>query len=159
MKTAVSEPSIQKQASLAFVMSYQFDPLVHRMVDKYGWAEEKSREVFEDLKRFLYLSTVSNKPIAPSEIIDEIWHNFILFTLDYGEFCTNRVGNFIHHRPRRRDDPASTRNIKADTLALARDVFGTLSLNWSYNNQPKEEGCLSCVNDCSGCTPSTNCQA
>ena len=32
--------------------------------------------------------------------VDEVWHNFILFTHEYDEFCRHTVGQFIHHAPR-----------------------------------------------------------
>jgi hypothetical protein len=30
---------------------------------------------------------------------DSIWHNFILYTEDYAEFCDKVAGRFIHHQP------------------------------------------------------------
>ena len=46
-----SEPiqRTNRLVNLALVMSFQFDPLVHRMMDKYKWDEAESRECFEDL--------------------------------------------------------------------------------------------------------------
>ena len=34
-----------------------------------------------------------------SELIDELWHTFILFTNDYRKFCDTTVGEYIHHDP------------------------------------------------------------
>ena len=31
--------------------------------------------------------------------IDEMWHNFILFTKLYHEYCFSKFGFFIHHNP------------------------------------------------------------
>ena len=32
-------------------------------------------------------------------IIDEMWHNFILFTKEYSEYCNDTYGYFCHHSP------------------------------------------------------------
>ncbi len=39
-------------------------------------------------------------PIAmPSQIVDEIWHEFILSTQAYQQFCEQAFGRFLHHQP------------------------------------------------------------
>jgi hypothetical protein len=35
----------------------------------------------------------------PSRIVDEAWHEFILFTRDYQDFCQKVFGQFLHHIP------------------------------------------------------------
>jgi hypothetical protein len=40
------------------------------------------------------------KPVAmPSQAVDELWHEFILHTRHYQEFCANAFGRFLHHSP------------------------------------------------------------
>ncbi|MGH3861455.1 glycine-rich domain-containing protein [Actinokineospora sp.] len=39
------------------------------------------------------------EPLAPSAIVDEGWHAFLLHTREYAEFCRMVAGRFIHHRP------------------------------------------------------------
>jgi hypothetical protein len=130
------------------VMAYRFDPLIHRMVDKYGWEESVAREAFEDLKRYMWLCVTSGKPLVPSKVIDEIWHNFILFTMDYAEFCETILGRFLHHRPRRRDDSEAGQGSPVGmTLELAHKAFGDLSKNWEFPGVKVEAGC-SCSNWC-----------
>ncbi len=130
------------------IMGFQFDPLVHRMVDKYGWNEAEAHEAFEDLKRYLALCATNREGIVPSPTIDDFWHNFILFTEDYDSFCATYVGRFIHHRPRRREEVMTTstgQNPIEFTLNLARQNFGELSQHWTYP--------LAKQGDCSDCAP------
>jgi hypothetical protein len=142
-----------KKPILEAVMAYQFDPLIHRMMDQRGWKEEKVMSVFEDLKRFLFLCAVSETPIVPTRVIDEMWHDFILFTEDYAMFCQSFLGKFIHHRPRRRDEPRShDKSIK--TLAIAKAAFGELSANWEYR---KADGTLVDFSAAADCNSSGNC--
>ncbi len=98
-KEAVSPP-----ISLEAVMAYEFDHVIYRMMDKYQWTEVEAREEFTKLKQFLYTAATTNEKIAPGKKLDELWHNFILFTQDYMEFCNQYLGRYIHHRPNRRGE-------------------------------------------------------
>jgi hypothetical protein len=35
----------------------------------------------------------------PSQVVDVAWHEFILFTRNYREFCRKSFGRFLHHTP------------------------------------------------------------
>ena len=35
----------------------------------------------------------------PSQVVDVAWHEFILFTRDYRDFCQRGLGRFLHHVP------------------------------------------------------------
>ncbi len=62
-------------------------------------SEETSLECFEELKRFLITKALHPElRLAPSGLVDEAWHMFIIFTEDYFAFC-DLVGEYIHHRP------------------------------------------------------------
>lgn len=40
------------------------------------------------------------KPVSmPSQVVDDLWHAFILYTKDYQHFCKNAFGTFMHHTP------------------------------------------------------------
>ena len=133
---------------LESVMSYQHLALVARLQDKLNLPKELALELFEDMKRFLFLCGVSEEPLAPPEFIDEAWHNFILFTKDYAKFCQEKFGKFIHHLPVGPEDVASRDgSLIRRTHTLAHKVFvgENLSTNWSYGSGEK-------------CSGSTNCQ-
>lgn len=49
-----------------------------------------------------FLAVVADSPgvsYSPSPLVDIGWHNFILYTREYAEWCTNAAGRFIHHTP------------------------------------------------------------
>ena len=51
----------------------------------------------------------------PSRAVDEAWHEFILDTLTYSEFCDKAFGDYLHHTP----DEAMTSSMNvalADTI-------------------------------------------
>lgn len=35
----------------------------------------------------------------PSQVVDDLWHDFILFTRFYRQFCSKAFGRFLHHTP------------------------------------------------------------
>lgn len=35
----------------------------------------------------------------PSQVADDLWHDFILFTRNYRNFCTKAFGRYLHHTP------------------------------------------------------------
>ena len=35
----------------------------------------------------------------PSQLTDDLWHEFILYTKAYDEFCRQAFGSFLHHTP------------------------------------------------------------
>ena len=35
----------------------------------------------------------------PSQVADDLWHEFILYTKEYAEFCNKAFGRFMHHVP------------------------------------------------------------
>jgi hypothetical protein len=35
----------------------------------------------------------------PSQVVDDLWHEFILHTRHYDQFCRRAFGRFLHHTP------------------------------------------------------------
>lgn len=139
--------------SLDAVMAYEHPRLLTRLIEKVGLDPESARTTFEDMKRFLYLCAISDEPHAPTEQIDEVWHNFILFTRDYAAFCLEHFGFVVHHVPWSKAEVGqSDGTIVRRTREAAERVFGTdLSSNWEYAAHPGSCGV-------GKCGASTNCQ-
>lgn len=135
------------------MMDYDHSGLKERMNVKYGWAPGFTEELFDEMKKFLYLCATNDGAMAPPEDIDEIWHNFILFTGDYADYCRNKVGIFLHHQPltvaqRGKSDGSMISN----TIIAAHAAFGdNLSTHWSFQKIPGSCGP-------GVCGASTNCQ-
>jgi len=121
------------QCLLEEVMEYRHPILVRRFQEKLGISQETAGQLFDDTKRFLYLCAASEEPISPNETLDFGWHEFIIFTEDYTDFCQKYFGHFIHHRPRNPDAPSNKREGGRRAVRLARQLFGdNLSGNWAY---------------------------
>lgn len=46
-----------------------------------------------------YLKSGCRQVAMPSQVVDDLWHEFILFTRDYQLFCQLAFGHFLHHTP------------------------------------------------------------
>jgi hypothetical protein len=73
--------------------------------------------------RFLYLCSISSKSLTPSQLIDEVWHELILFTRTYHSFCLNKLGKFVHHQPS--SSQTNVINQYKQTLRLYKTYFGS----------------------------------
>ena len=51
-------------------------------------------------KFFLVYLRGNRKPVAmPSQVVDDLWHEFILYTRNYEQFNQKAFGRFLHHTP------------------------------------------------------------
>ena len=47
----------------------------------------------------------------PSQVVDDLWHEFILYTKNYDDFCRKAFGRFMHHTPAAVMGSASQANV------------------------------------------------
>ena len=59
------------------------------------------KKVMEATRDYFYIcNQAKGKMVAmPSEIVDVLWHEFLLFTREYQDFCQKGIGRFLHHTP------------------------------------------------------------
>lgn len=144
----------EKTSQLAFdvellqeVRLYSHPELLLRIQQKLKLSQEDAGKLIEDTKLFLFLCGTRKGSFAPSAIIDECWHNFILFTQDYITFCETYFGRYIHHQP---NSPGTSEESKqqiwAHTVNTATSVFGELSKNWKM-----EKSHADCDGGTTGC--------
>jgi len=57
--------------------------------------------VFEGLRQYFRMCLAGQAQMVamPSQVVDDAWHEFILFTRQYQKFCTQGLGRFLHHTP------------------------------------------------------------
>jgi hypothetical protein len=95
------------QTTLEDVMSYSNEDVVARFIKIYGIDEQQANIIFDSTKKWIWLcyfrrqvGIEQNLVIdSPLVIIDEMWHNFVLFTKGYSEFCKHFFGHYMHHSP------------------------------------------------------------
>lgn len=88
-------------ASLEAILSYTNEDVIDRFLSLYDMEESEAISIFEETKKWLWLSSKGIHFVIDDSllIIDEMWHNFILFTKEYEAFCFQYFGRYIHHQP------------------------------------------------------------
>ncbi|MBW7460703.1 hypothetical protein K0U00_42225, partial [Paenibacillus sepulcri] len=52
-----------------------------------------------ELKRYFLMCAIMRGVPMYSEKVDEVWHEMLMFTREYEQFCIQLSGGFIHHAP------------------------------------------------------------
>ncbi|MBK8319695.1 MAG: hypothetical protein IPL05_14520 [Betaproteobacteria bacterium] len=62
---------------------------------------EQRGEVFVGLRDYFQICRIARRRMVsmPSQVVDDAWHEFILFTRQYDKFCRHGFGRFLHHTP------------------------------------------------------------
>ena len=101
--------------SLEDVLKFEHANVIRTYVRTCNEEEHVARELFKDMLRYLWLARKhAEDRIAHPEsdalkfqlvmheemrLIDNMWHNFILYTHDYTKFCQDYFGEYLHHVP------------------------------------------------------------
>jgi len=109
---------------LAAILAYQNEDVISRFTDLVGVEEEEAQDIFQETKKFLYLSQLY--PIfIPDDllILDEMWHNFILFTPAYHAFCQTHFQKYLHHLPATKQEKAQQVQLRAQQPEQSRQQY------------------------------------
>lgn len=84
------------------ILAFRSPEIPRRIAQKLGVSIEEAENLFVETLKYLYVCRQARKariPVSPSLVLDDGWHNFVLFTKEYARFCEGCVGEFIHHVP------------------------------------------------------------
>lgn len=102
-------------------------------------------DLTNELVRFLDMVGNSTKTLSPSHIVDLAWHELILFTRFYHQFCNTHYQRFIHHTPSKTENP----HVFLNTIQLYVKQYGQPHpIIWGKVAQEEWElsNCGSCLN-------------
>jgi hypothetical protein len=85
--------SVPRDTAMGFVIPAA---LLARFSQKHGKTTGETTGLFQSMKQYLLTAKEGTEPSAE---VDEMWHEFILFTKEYAAFC-DLAGGFIHHNPK-----------------------------------------------------------
>jgi len=94
---------------------------------KLNWKNSDAVKAITKYKKFVYLAIVSDFQVTPSKVIDQVWHQHLLFTQAYREFCAEVIHYNLDHHPELIPMADQTGVFNAqylDTLELYRTEFG-----------------------------------
>ncbi|GAA3945311.1 hypothetical protein [Hymenobacter algoricola] len=111
---------------LASLLAYEEPDIVSRFTDLLAVDEDEARDIFQETKKFLYLSQ-HHPAFIPDDllILDEMWHNFILFTPLYHTFCQTHFRQYLHHLPATRQEKAQQARLRTEQPEQSRQHYLT----------------------------------
>lgn len=95
LPTHFAELTLTKQAEALFVVAPYFKQKIIQHCDLGDCTPEQG---LLEVLRFLSLINES-VVMTPSDRVDQIWHQFILWTRLYSEYCTTLYQKYLHHTP------------------------------------------------------------
>ena len=86
---------------------------------------EEAEALFREVKRYIVLTRSDCTKIwaMHSLRIDEAWHQFILFTKEYGEFCQRYFGSYVHHAPSNAPKSEEEKTIETASLSMFHERY------------------------------------
>ncbi|MEW5786257.1 MAG: hypothetical protein AB1899_00245 [Pseudomonadota bacterium] len=87
----------------AYIREQPLPPgLLDKLAARRPQLSEKDRQLVERaLRQFFlaYLKAGRSFVSMPSQLADDLWHEFILYTRHYQAFCKEAFGGYLHHTP------------------------------------------------------------
>ena len=96
-----------------------------RLATENYWTSDYTDRVVLEYKKFMYLAATSDRMVSPSEVVDSVWHQHLVFTQSYQSFC-ERLGKPIQHIPstHSRAETEKFKKAKEHTRKLYNENFG-----------------------------------
>lgn len=86
-----------------FINRYKFETALRSKFSEVypGLSSHEIERVFDGLLQFFKIAHLAQEQriAMPSRVVDDAWHQFILFTADYAQFCKQAFGKFYNHTP------------------------------------------------------------
>jgi hypothetical protein len=110
---------------LRFKAAYLIEKLLkERIVD----TAEEGEALFAEAKKFLIMSHMDSDVSwnMYSTRVDEAWHQFVLFTKQYVDFCHRYFGQYMHHNPSNAPGPVRQPELEVSTFESFRVRYETI---------------------------------
>lgn len=125
------------------LLQYKNPPVLKLYIQNYPNNKLSAEKAFTEMLKYLWLyrkheidlqNNQGNKSFPKACImlrsmreIDEMWHEFILFTRDYTQFCLDYFGEYIHHLPNLFDNrPRPRAEVEEDVEKLLPYIYDNL---------------------------------
>lgn len=106
--------------------------------------QEEVVALLTEVIRFLNLIAFSEQRLTPGKMVDDAWHEFILCTKAYWEFCEETFGRMIHHHPGGSQEDNARQFRK--TIGLYQQHFGAPPARFWGDNITRQPAA-----NCGGC--------
>jgi hypothetical protein len=94
-----------------------------RLKNKFHWDDDFVNGAVNEYCRFLFLrKNFPDRSICPGFCVDEVWHDHILHTKNYIDFCEKMFGEYLHHIPK--DLTTNDEFDPTQTIELYTQLYG-----------------------------------
>jgi hypothetical protein len=118
-------PGGDARSSPPDALAYEAPFLIEKLLkERIVETADDGHDLFFEVKKFIVLTQSDNSKAWEmySLRVDEVWHQFILFTKQYTEFCTQYFGRYVHHSPGNAPESAA----RADSEPMSFETFQSL---------------------------------
>lgn len=126
------------------IRNWNLAPVVRHAAERMGWTLAYRSEVEREYRRFLYLAVMNpDKSLGMAGPVDLLWHDHIVDTVNYLDFCRQVAGRFLHHVPS--NGAETDRAGYMLTVALLDQQFGEVNRKvWPDIESAEIQCCSSC---------------
>lgn len=71
----------------------------NKIARKHGWHPRFARRAIDEYRKFVFLGVTADFIVTPPKIIDQVWHEHLLFSKAYREFCRDVLQRDFDHHP------------------------------------------------------------
>jgi len=104
-----------------------------KLARKLGWSTSFSLRGIDEYRKFVYLGLIADFPVTPPKVIDRVWHEHLLFSRGYREFCASVLRREFDHHP-------ELVPLDEQTAAFQAQYEATLDLyRTEFNREPPAE--------------------
>lgn len=103
-----------------------------KLARKLKWSVPFALRAIDEYKKFVYLGLVADFPVTPPKVIDQVWHEHLLFTRGYRAFCTSTLRRDFDHHPELIPQDEQTAAFQLQ-YAATREFYLT-----EFNREPPE---------------------
>jgi hypothetical protein len=116
-------------ASAMDALAYEAPFLIEKLLkERIIQTTEEAEALFLEVKKYIVLGQSDPTRIweMHSLRVDEIWHQFILFTAQYLDFCQRFFGRYIHHSPSNAPETKNEIAVPVASFAMFRERYQEL---------------------------------
>lgn len=115
---------VTESQQLQQMLQFENEDVLSRFMDMFHIAEAEAREILKETIKFLYISKIPGVFIPDDLLIlDEMWHNMILFTPQYHEFSLKHFNKYHHHIPAAKAEKESRQMLLQTNPEKAKEEY------------------------------------
>ncbi|MBU2912573.1 MULTISPECIES: hypothetical protein [Reichenbachiella] len=87
------------------LLDYKDENVISRFTDTFDVSNEEAEDILKETLKFLYICHIPGVFISDDILmLDEMWHNMILFTPEYHRFSQEYFSKYLHHLPAKKSE-------------------------------------------------------